>query len=81
MGYKYCLRWHDVTTDDRDHEACCWMPGLEEPRWGMERHHFIREFVLGIKPTVGCGEAITDRTISVHLIHPEDWDYIGEAGV
>ena len=88
MAYKYCLRWHDVANDNLNHEECCKVPGLQTSRWSMERHHYIRDFVLGIgrsyghdRATIGSGGRVEDHASKVHLIHPEDWDYISDRGV
>ena len=90
MGYKYCLRWHEVAGDDDDHEHRCNVPGLPTSRWSMDRHSYIKEFVFGVgrasfsgasEPCIGDGSRIDDRCTKVHLINSEDWDYISDNGV
>ena len=79
----HCLRWHeDCEGND------CGVPLVDQRRvgrWGMTRNDFITSFVLEDKYlSSGVIEEKERKSLpgfAVHLIHPEDWDYIGEAGV
>lgn len=82
---QYCLRWHnlDDPSDAFDHRNCEFpfaLPGT----WGMERAEFLRNYFL-FDGMFGSGKIDDNPRITqefcIHIIHPVDWDYIGERGV
>lgn len=66
----------------------CDIPGVcdESGSWLLERHTFIKMSFFGFQ-RLGCG-GVDDgvyssdgrKRFSIHVIHPEDWEYISDVG-